>query len=143
MIILRANTSTVKRVLRQSYNFKFIRSVSPINLKHSFHLTTAAKPLSIRNYSDTPYIPHKSYQGEWRSKVKNLRRRISAEQSDTRRKTTLEGSQKVVALAITSNAIMFSGKLYGAIMSGSASMYAESLHSLADIYDERVLADVW
>lgn len=78
-------------------------------------------------------------QGEWRSKVKNLRRRISIEEDTTKKKLTLETSQKVVALAISTNALMFSGKLYGAIVSGSASMYAESLHSFADMMNECLL----
>ncbi|KAI9362924.1 cation efflux family-domain-containing protein [Zopfochytrium polystomum] len=40
---------------------------------------------------------------------------------------------------MTSNAIMFGGKLYAAILSGSASMFAESLHSLADMLNESLL----
>lgn len=55
------------------------------------------------------------------------------------RNSTLAGSAKVVGVAIGTNLIMFSGKLYGAISSGSASMFAESLHSLADIVNESLL----
>ncbi|KAI8805847.1 cation efflux protein [Cladochytrium replicatum] len=55
------------------------------------------------------------------------------------RKETLHGSQKVVALAITSNLIMFSGKMFSALQSGSASMFAEALHSLADVCNECLL----
>eukprot|EP00842_Homolaphlyctis_polyrhiza_P002815 jgi/Hompol1/3534/HPOL_003270-RA len=55
------------------------------------------------------------------------------------RKEALEGSQKVVALAITSNLVMFSAKLFGALQSGSASMLSEAIHSLADLINESLL----
>jgi hypothetical protein len=77
--------------------------------------------------------------GEWRSKVKNLRRRIVKDEDSSKRKDVLEGSLKVVGLAICSNGLMFGAKTYGAIQSGSASMYAEALHSLADCMNECLL----
>ncbi|KAJ3089648.1 hypothetical protein HK102_005866 [Quaeritorhiza haematococci] len=60
-------------------------------------------------------------------------------QGNIQRRETLEGSQKVVRLAIMSNFIMFGGKLYAATISGSASMFSEALHSLADVLNESLL----
>ncbi|KAJ3031553.1 UNVERIFIED_CONTAM: hypothetical protein HDU68_002651 [Siphonaria sp. JEL0065] len=51
----------------------------------------------------------------------------------------LEGSHKVVMLAMASNGTMFVAKLYAAVVSGSASMFAEALHSLADLLNEMLL----
>nr|KAJ3418559.1 hypothetical protein HK105_008165 [Polyrhizophydium stewartii] len=78
------------------------------------------------------YVPQAAYIGEWKSRVKQLRREVTEVESKNIRKNQLEGSQRVVILAITSNMIMFLAKLYGAIQSGSASMFSEALHSLAD-----------
>ncbi|KAJ3216020.1 hypothetical protein HK099_006099 [Clydaea vesicula] len=68
-----------------------------------------------------------------------MRRDVTMVEGNLQRKETLEGSQKVVAFAITSNFLMFSGKLYAAIVSGSSSMFSEALHSLADILNECLL----
>lgn len=51
----------------------------------------------------------------------------------------MQGSQKVVTLAITSNLVMMCGKMYAAYQSGSASMFSEALHSIADILNESLL----
>ncbi|KAI9099761.1 cation efflux family-domain-containing protein [Phlyctochytrium arcticum] len=56
----------------------------------------------------------------------------------------LQGSQKVVAVAMVSNMALFSGKFYAAIQSGSASMFSEALHSAADVLNESLLMwGVW
>ena len=91
------------------------------------------------NLSEAPHIPKDHYVGLWRSKVKRLRRKRTHQDDTLNRKTTLQGSQKVVGMAITSNLLMFGGKLYGALASGSASMFAEALHSLADMLNECLL----
>jgi divalent metal cation (Fe/Co/Zn/Cd) transporter len=44
----------------------------------------------------------------------------------------LKDAKQLVSIAIGSNFIMFVAKSYGAYSSGSASMFAESMHSLAD-----------
>ncbi|KAJ3413306.1 hypothetical protein HDV05_008223 [Chytridiales sp. JEL 0842] len=51
--------------------------------------------------------------------VKHLNREANQAEEKVLRRETLEGSHKVVALAMTSNALMFTGKLYAAIVSGS------------------------
>lgn len=78
-------------------------------------------------------------KGVWRSKLKNIRRAIVHEEDTVQRKALLEGSQKVVALAIISNFLMFGSKMYAATSSGSASMFAEAAHSLADMLNESLL----
>ncbi|TPX78305.1 hypothetical protein CcCBS67573_g00422 [Chytriomyces confervae] len=79
------------------------------------------------------------YEGKWRSRLKQLRRESLNEKSKANHNENLEGSHKVVLLAMTSNFCMFSAKLYAAIVSGSASMFAEALHSLADLLNEMLL----
>ncbi|KAJ1561802.1 hypothetical protein HK405_002812, partial [Cladochytrium tenue] len=64
-------------------------------------------------------------EGEIRSRIKQLKREVTEAESKTMRREALEGSHKVVALAMTSNGFMFAAKLYGAFVSGSASMFAE------------------
>jgi divalent metal cation (Fe/Co/Zn/Cd) transporter len=44
----------------------------------------------------------------------------------------MKESKQLVTIAIGSNLMMFAAKSYGAWKSGSASMFAESMHSLAD-----------
>ncbi|KAI8924954.1 hypothetical protein BC831DRAFT_462989 [Entophlyctis helioformis] len=85
------------------------------------------------------YVPKHAYLGEWKSRVRQMRRDVTEVEIKNQRKEVMEGSQKVVALAITSNLIMFMGKLYGAMQSGSASMFSEALHSLADVLNESLL----
>ncbi|KAJ3069712.1 hypothetical protein HDU98_007217 [Podochytrium sp. JEL0797] len=79
------------------------------------------------------------YEGKWRSKLKQLKRESLNENYNEEKTKSLEGSNKVVLLAMTSNACMFSAKLYAAVLSGSASMFAEALHSLADMLNELLL----
>ncbi|KNC97037.1 cation diffusion facilitator family transporter [Spizellomyces punctatus DAOM BR117] len=77
--------------------------------------------------------------GEYKSQVRQLKREVTEVKSKINRKKTLQGSQKVVGLAMMSNIALFSGKLYAAIQSGSASMFSEALHSLADALNESLL----
>ncbi|KAJ3111054.1 hypothetical protein HK100_002828, partial [Physocladia obscura] len=79
------------------------------------------------------------YEGKWRSRVKQLKRESINQNFAASKTKDLEGSHKVVLLAVTSNACMFCAKLYAASISGSASMFAESLHSLADMLNELLL----
>ncbi|KAI8614219.1 cation efflux family-domain-containing protein [Chytriomyces sp. MP71] len=79
------------------------------------------------------------YEGKWRSRLKQLRRESIEARAKTSTHENLEGSHKVVLLAMTSNGLMFSAKLYAAAVSGSASMFAEALHSLADMLNELLL----
>ncbi|KAJ3007614.1 hypothetical protein HKX48_009014 [Thoreauomyces humboldtii] len=74
---------------------------------------------------------------EYKSQIRQMKREATEVKSKVRRKKTLQGSQKVVALAMVSNVALFSGKLYAAIQSGSSSMFSEALHSLADVFNER------
>lgn len=57
--------------------------------------------------------------------MKQMKREIKEVEGNIQRKETLQGSAKVVAFAITSNLIMFTGKLYAAFQSGSSSMFSE------------------
>jgi cation diffusion facilitator family transporter len=90
------------------------------------------------------YSKHLPFQsiysdGEFRSRIKYLRRRGDQVDTTILRKSSLQTSQKIVVMAIASNFIMFCGKMYGAVVSSSASMLAESLHSLADMLNETLL----
>ncbi|KAL2911100.1 hypothetical protein HK105_209445 [Polyrhizophydium stewartii] len=95
-------------------------------------VVVAPDPAVRQAVASAAYVPQAAYIGEWKSRVKQLRREVTEVESKNIRKNQLEGSQRVVILAITSNMIMFLAKLYGAIQSGSASMFSEALHSLAD-----------
>ncbi|KAJ3356826.1 hypothetical protein HDU83_009638 [Entophlyctis luteolus] len=79
------------------------------------------------------------YEGKWRSRLKQLKRESMNQNFKENRTKDLEGSHKVVLLAVSSNACMFIAKLYAATTSGSAAMFAESLHSLADMLNELLL----
>ncbi|KAI8822212.1 cation efflux family-domain-containing protein [Fimicolochytrium jonesii] len=68
-----------------------------------------------------------------------MKREASEVKQRVNAKRTLQGSQKVVGLAMISNIALFSGKLYAAWQSGSASMFSEALHSLADVLNESLL----
>ncbi|XP_070554265.1 proton-coupled zinc antiporter SLC30A9, mitochondrial-like isoform X2 [Ptychodera flava] len=52
----------------------------------------------------------------------------------------LQGSGRVVLTAITINALNFVGKLIAWLFSGSASMFSEAIHSLADTCNQIILA---
>ncbi|KAJ3028910.1 UNVERIFIED_CONTAM: hypothetical protein HDU68_000607 [Siphonaria sp. JEL0065] len=79
------------------------------------------------------------YEGKWRSRLRTLKRESMQEEFNAEKTKGLEGSHKVVMLAMASNGTMFVAKLYAAIVSGSASMFAEALHSLADLLNEMLL----
>ena len=85
------------------------------------------------------FSQNNNFIGDWRSKIKQMRRDVTNVEASILRKETLESSQKVVALAIGSNLIMFSGKLYAASVTQSYSMFSEALHSLADVLNECLL----
>jgi hypothetical protein len=116
-----------------------------------FHEMPSYHHLGNSNYS---IIVGKGFAKSREKQLKRLEKEATAKQV---RKEVLQGSHKVVALAITrylviywhlekfnyknvrSNALMFMAKLYAATISGSASMFAESLHSLADMLNESLL----
>lgn len=95
-------------------------------------LSRALSHLSPPSLGSQGLAHNSNTQGVWRSTVKQLRREVKNAQTSQVQKELLQGSQKVVALAILSNGVMFSGKLIAAIQSGSASLFSEALHSLAD-----------
>ena len=100
------------------------------------------RPLPVtlsKQFIQTSTPSTRTAQGEWRSTIKFLRRQAKKEETSQLQKETLASSQKVVGLAILSNGIMFSSKLVAAIHSGSASMFSEALHSLADMFNECLL----
>ncbi|KAL3897314.1 MAG: hypothetical protein SGCHY_003501 [Lobulomycetales sp.] len=101
-------------------------------------LSVQSVRLSRRFSAHTPK-QEAEWIGEWKSRLRQMRREVTMVEQNISRKNTLESSQKVVALAITSNAILFSSKLYAAIASGSPSMFSEALHSLADMLNESLL----
>ncbi|KAJ3173554.1 hypothetical protein HDU88_002640 [Geranomyces variabilis] len=76
---------------------------------------------------------------QYRSEVRSLKREVSEVKCRVNRKRTLEGSQKVVAVAMVSNMVLCAGKSYAAMQSGSASMFSEALHSFADVLNESLL----
>ena len=88
---------------------------------------------------DVRFVPKQAYLGAWKSRVKHLKRQVTSLEYMESRKEAMEGSKKLVGLAIASNMLMFSGKMYGAVQSGSASMFSEALHSLADVLNECLL----
>ncbi|KAH9275626.1 hypothetical protein BASA83_001914 [Batrachochytrium salamandrivorans] len=116
----------------------FMDETPPV-IKHANTRTTEEIAQDTAVVASAIYISQAAYIGEWKSRVKQLRREVTEVDQKNQRKHQLEGSQKVVLLAISSNLIMFFAKLYGAINSGSASMYSEALHSLADVLNESLL----
>ncbi|TPX31095.1 hypothetical protein SmJEL517_g05485 [Synchytrium microbalum] len=114
--------------------------------KPSYNDLLTIKRSSTRHISSHPNdrIEIENWVGEWKSQARKKNRAAQDGIGKTERKKTLEGSARVVALAITTNLIMFTGKLYGAMSSGSASMYSEALHSLADVLNECILmVGIW
>ncbi len=120
---------------------------SPVHSRLTFKLglwPSVTGERLLRPFGITPRLGHPlpgegperlwtaSTQGEWRSTVKQLRREVKNAETSQIQKELLEGSRKVVGLAILSNGVMFTGKLVAAIQSGSASLFSEALHSLAD-----------
>jgi zinc transporter 9 len=87
-----------------------------------------------------PIDNYEKWLGEWKSKQKQRVRRENDREEKKIRKIALEGSFKVVAFAMTNSILMFVAKLYGAILSHSASMFSEAIHSLADVLNEGLLA---
>lgn len=113
---------------------------STLLLSHTFRNRIASKSLSLAfTRSIKSQIVEEPWVGEWKSKLKQMRREVTQVEQNITRKETLEGSQKVVAFAITSNLILFSAKMYAAVVSGSSSMFSEALHSLADMLNESLL----
>ncbi|KAJ1545804.1 hypothetical protein HK096_005955 [Nowakowskiella sp. JEL0078] len=130
-------------------HFSNLFSIKPVStlIQRNHRLQFSSKrEAAIKNPES--FIDTDAWVGEWKSKIKQLKRAANEvmhirilmvvallfeADSIEVRKEMLHGSQKVVALAITSNLIMFSGKLYAALISGSSSM---ALHSLADVINE-------
>ncbi|TPX56370.1 hypothetical protein PhCBS80983_g04583 [Powellomyces hirtus] len=122
-----------KRVVRAGCSVRVTAATSP-----SFHPAHFAR-------AQVPYSNHRAVDsnaadlGEYKSQVRQLKREVTEVKQRASRKKILQGSQKVVALAMVSNVALFSGKLYAAGVSGSASMFSEALHSLADVLNESLL----
>jgi divalent metal cation (Fe/Co/Zn/Cd) transporter len=64
--------------------------------------------------------------------LKLERKKQTAEESQREIVQKMKESKQLVTVAIGSNLMMFVAKAYGAWKSGSASMFAESMHSIAD-----------
>ena len=136
------DVARMQRILNQSQPIILGRFQFRNSRFHKIHTLQQSHTLAIvisnriqRYTTDTT----KRVQGEWRSALKQLRRDVKIAESTQISITTLQGSQKVVALAILSNGIMFTGKMMAAVQSGSASMFSEALHSLADVFNECLL----
>ena len=108
--------------------------VQTILAKSSFtrHLTTteSPEPPPLHPYPINP--PKDTTEGEYKSTKKHLKLHQS-------QLSKLQNSKKVVQVAIFSNSIIFVTKLYGFVTSNSATMFAESMHSMADIFNQMLL----
>ncbi|KAJ3230883.1 hypothetical protein HDU81_004158 [Chytriomyces hyalinus] len=127
--------------LRHAVQMDF-EEIVDVLLAYGADINIAGSMADARNGDDEtsgPVADEADYEGKWRSRLKQLRRESLNERSKANHNENLEGSHKVVLLAMTSNFCMFSAKLYAAIVSGSASMFAEALHSLADLLNEMLL----
>lgn len=70
-------------------------------------LSVQSVRLSRRFSAHTPK-QEAEWIGEWKSRLRQMRREVTMVEQNISRKNTLESSQKVVALAITSNAVFLS-----------------------------------
>jgi hypothetical protein len=80
-------------------------------------------------------LVQKRYQqglGEYKSLVRQERKSLGAETHSREIIQKMKESKQLVGIAISSNVIMLLAKSYGAFTSGSAAMFAESMHSIAD-----------
>ena len=78
-------------------------------------------------------------KGDWKS-LNKLQTRNDLKQTKTIEMVTkLESAKRLVTIAISSNLIMFGGKCYAFVDTKSASMFAECMHSLADVMNESLL----
>ena len=84
---------------------------------------TAISPILLKDQTEGQYKSTKKHQ-----------KYTSANQLEK-----LQQSKKVVQVAIMSNTIIFASKSYGFVTSNSATMFAESMHSLADIFNQFLL----
>ncbi|KAJ3273710.1 hypothetical protein HDV01_003989 [Terramyces sp. JEL0728] len=94
-------------------------------LQHHFKYSTSLKQV---------ITPPEDDLGLLKSKIKQLRKQPIIENQTIELESKLQGTKKIVLLAMTSNLIMFSAKLYGALSSGSASMYADVLNESLLMY---------
>jgi len=120
-IILKANFSESKKTLKTAESKKE---------KEQLKEKSVTRPIDS----------YEKWLGEWKSKQKQRVRRENDREEKKIRKIALEGSFKVVAFAMINSILMFVAKLYGAILSHSASMFSEAIHSLADVLNEGLLA---
>lgn len=107
-----------------------LRIVRPNACKLKLSATLSFPPLKISNLSRFSSSlkellpPPEDDLGLLKSKIKQLRKQPIIENQTMELETKLQGTKKIVLLAMSSNLIMFSAKFYGALSSGSASMYA-------------------
>jgi zinc transporter 9 len=105
------------------------------------HIYSRARDLSwsnnclttLRMFHSTRTLKVAQDEGEYKSMLKE--QKINKESAITK----LKQSKKIVQVAIFSNSIILTSKVYGFITSGSASMFAESMHSLADVVNQGLL----
>jgi solute carrier family 30 (zinc transporter), member 9 len=81
--------------------------------------------------SSIRYLGRTQTKGEYKS----LKKKIPKESLQLH----LNESKRLVKLAMSASFVMFGAKTFGTIESGSASMFAESMHSLADVFNESLL----
>uniref|UniRef100_A0A673G8X5 Proton-coupled zinc antiporter SLC30A9, mitochondrial n=1 Tax=Sinocyclocheilus rhinocerous TaxID=307959 RepID=A0A673G8X5_9TELE len=75
------------------------------------------------------------------ARERNLRKEVEREyQESMKRVTFLQGPGKVVMVAICINGLNFFFKLLAWVYTGSASMFSEAIHSLADTCNQALLA---
>jgi zinc transporter 9 len=77
--------------------------------------------------------------GEYKSLLRQEKKLKTLTEIQKESIAKMKESKQLVAVAISSNVIMFCAKAYGAVESGSASMFAESMHSIADVLNESLL----
>ncbi|KAJ1506146.1 hypothetical protein HMI55_002480 [Coelomomyces lativittatus] len=78
-------------------------------------------------------------EGDIKSKLKQHRHEAVTVDVKATSKFLLEGSTRVVMTAMASNFCLMSIKFASAIATGSASMFAEGVHSMADLLNESLL----
>ncbi|KAJ3363451.1 hypothetical protein GGF32_004151 [Allomyces javanicus] len=78
-------------------------------------------------------------EGDLKSKLKHDRHEAVMLESKVKSNSLFEGSTKVVMTAMVSNLCLMSMKFFAAFSTSSPSMFAEGVHSLADLINECLL----
>ncbi|KAJ3321237.1 hypothetical protein HDV06_004462 [Boothiomyces sp. JEL0866] len=110
----------LRAILKPSFSSKL-----KLSAKASFTVPLLKNPQFHCCYStllkDT-ITPPEDDLGLLKSKIKQLRKQPIIENQTIELENKLQGTKKIVLLAMSSNLIMFSAKFYGALSSGSASI---------------------